>query len=79
MRSSILSAPTGGVVIDMAYKPAETPLLVLAKNVGTQWRTVKGVEVLLEQGYHQFQLWTGRQCPKNVVAERVWKAYSLSA
>ena len=29
LRSSILSAP-GGVVIDMAYKPAETPLLALA-------------------------------------------------
>ncbi|KAI0748881.1 aromatic amino acid family biosynthesis-like protein [Fomes fomentarius] len=79
LRSSILAAQTGGVVIDMAYKPAETPLLVLAKNVGTQWQTVKGVEVLLEQGYHQFELWTGRQCPKTIVAERVWKLYSLSA
>ncbi len=38
LRSSILTAPTGGAVIDMAYKPAETPLLrvVLAKNVGKQ-------------------------------------------
>ena len=79
LTSSILAAPTGGVVIDMAYKPAETPLLVLAKNVGKQWRTVKGVEVLLEQGYHQFRMWTGRDCPKGIVAERVWKAYSLSA
>ncbi|KAI0699758.1 EPSP synthase-domain-containing protein [Cerioporus squamosus] len=78
LRSSILSAP-GGVVIDMAYKPAETPLLVLAKNVGKDWRTVKGVEVLLEQGYHQFHLWTGRHCPKSIVADRVWKAYSMSA
>lgn len=78
LRSSILSAP-GGVVIDMAYKPAETPLLVLAKNVGKEWRTVKGVEVLLEQGYHQFHLWTGRHCPKKIVADRVWRAYSMSA
>ena len=78
LRSSILSAP-GGVVIDMAYKPAETPLLVLAKNVGKEWRTVKGVEVLLEQGYRQFHLWTGRHCPKNIVSERVWNVYSMSA
>ncbi|KAI0828504.1 aromatic amino acid family biosynthesis-like protein [Trametes gibbosa] len=73
---SLFAAPTGGVVVDMAYKPAETPLLSLAANVGKNWRTVKGVEVLLEQGYHQFHLWTGRHCPKNVVAERVWKAYA---
>ena len=73
---SLFSAPTGGVVIDMAYKPAETPLLVLAKNTGNHWRRVKGVEVLLEQGYHQFQLRTGRQAPKSIVAERVWTAYS---
>lgn len=76
---SLFTAPNGGVVIDMAYKPAETPLLKLAKAAGAQWRTVKGVEVLLEQGYHQFQLWTGRECPKSVVAERVLKAYSMSA
>ncbi|KAI0748880.1 hypothetical protein C8Q74DRAFT_1452887 [Fomes fomentarius] len=58
LRSSILAAPTGGVVIDMTYKLAKTSLLVL--------------------GYHQFELWTGRQCPKTIV-ERVWKLYSLSA
>ncbi|KAI0777441.1 aromatic amino acid family biosynthesis-like protein [Trametes elegans] len=77
--TSLFAAPTGGVVVDMAYKPAETPLLALATNVGKGWRTVMGVEVLLEQGYHQFHLWTGRHCPKKVVSERVWKAYSLSA
>ncbi|KAI0635363.1 aromatic amino acid family biosynthesis-like protein [Trametes polyzona] len=76
---TLFAAQTGGVVIDMAYKPAETPLLSLAENVGKHWRTVKGVEVLLEQGYHQFHLWTGRHCPKGVVSERVWKVYSLSA
>ncbi|KAH9915439.1 aromatic amino acid family biosynthesis-like protein [Epithele typhae] len=76
VRSSIFSAPAGGVAIDMAYKPAETPVLVQARNAGAQWRTVKGVEVLLEQGFHQFNLWTGRHCARNVVAERVWTAYS---
>ncbi|KAI9057708.1 aromatic amino acid family biosynthesis-like protein [Trametes sanguinea] len=77
--ASLFAAPTGGVVIDMAYKPAETPLLALAMNVGKNWRTVMGVEVLLEQGYHQFHLWTGRHCPKSVVSDRVWKVYSMSA
>ncbi|EMD32442.1 hypothetical protein CERSUDRAFT_161831 [Gelatoporia subvermispora B] len=73
---SMFESATGGVVVDMAYKPAETPLLALAENQGDQWKTVKGVQVLLEQGYEQFQLWTGRRCPKATVAERVWSAYS---
>ncbi|KAI8973099.1 aromatic amino acid family biosynthesis-like protein [Trametes punicea] len=77
--SSLFAASVGGVVIDMAYKPAETPLLALATNVGKNWRTVMGLEVLLEQGYHQFFLWTGRHCPKSVVSDRVWKVYSMSA
>ena len=76
---AIFAAPAGGVVVDMAYKPAETPLLALAKQVGPQWQTVRGLDVLLEQGYYQFHLWTGRQCPKKVVAERVLAAYAASA
>ena len=67
-----------GVVVDMAYKPAETPLLTLAKAVGKGWQSVRGVEVLLEQGYCQFELWTGRKAPKKVVAEAVLKNYEGS-
>ncbi|RDB26638.1 Pentafunctional AROM polypeptide [Hypsizygus marmoreus] len=63
------------VVVDMAYKPAETPLLKLAKEVGENWTTVPGLEVLLEQGYVQFEKWTGRKCPKGVVAARVRSKY----
>ncbi|KAH9960636.1 aromatic amino acid family biosynthesis-like protein [Russula dissimulans] len=79
--SSLFSADAG-VVVDMAYKPAETPLLRLAKTAapaGRKWHTVKGIEVLLEQGYRQFELWTGRRCPKRVVAKTVLGAYEASA
>ncbi|KAJ7254628.1 aromatic amino acid family biosynthesis-like protein [Mycena haematopus] len=64
------------VVIDMAYKPAVTPLLALAKEAGDNWGSVRGLDVLLEQGYVQFELWTGRVCPKRVVAERVRARYA---
>lgn len=67
-----------GVVVDMAYKPAETPLLTLAKAVGKGWQSVRGVEVLLEQGYAQFELWTGRKPPKKVIAEAVLRKYESS-
>ncbi|EJD41005.1 Pentafunctional AroM protein [Auricularia subglabra TFB-10046 SS5] len=64
----------GGVVVDMAYAPLETPLLKLAK-AQAGWRVVPGIEVLLEQGYCQFELWTGRRAPKGVVRETVLNAY----
>ena len=67
-----------GIVVDMAYKPAETPLLSLAKAVGKGWQSVRGVEVLLEQGYVQFELWTGRRAPKKVIAETVLRKYESS-
>ncbi|TCD61393.1 3-dehydroquinate dehydratase (3-dehydroquinase), partial [Steccherinum ochraceum] len=71
----IFSNPEGGVVVDMAYKPADTPLLQLAAKA-TGWATVRGVDVLLEQGFVQFKLWTGRNAPRKAVSEAVWKAYS---
>jgi len=67
------------VVVDMAYRPAETPLLRLAKAAGGSWASVPGVEVLLEQGYEQFKIWTGRSCPKTLVANTVWQKYNESS
>jgi pentafunctional AROM polypeptide len=65
-----------GVVVDMAYRPAETPLLKLAKEAGGRWALVPGLEVLLQQGYEQFRLWTGRSCPKELVAIKVREGYN---
>ena len=72
--TTIFSAPEG-VVVDMAYRPAFTPLLSLASESAKGWRTVRGLDVLLEQGYAQFFLWTGRLCPSQAVADVVTKAY----
>ena len=66
---------TAGVVVDMAYRPAKTPLLELAEEAAPGWKTVRGLDVLLEQGFAQFKLWTGRECPRTKVAEVVTKAY----
>jgi pentafunctional AROM polypeptide len=67
-----------GVVIDMAYRPAETALLKLAKDTAANWSIVPGLEVLLAQGYVQFEKWTGRRCPKVTVAPRVRSKYNES-
>lgn len=65
-----------GVVLDAAYKPAETPLLVLATKVAKRWTKAQGVDMLLEQGYNQFEMWTGRKCPRGIVAKRVLEFYT---
>jgi pentafunctional AROM polypeptide len=61
-------------------KSAETPLLRLAKTVAAgKWHSVMGTEVLLEQGYRQFELWTGRRCPRSLVSKTILAAYHGSA
>ncbi|KAL8866943.1 MAG: hypothetical protein Q9198_008702 [Flavoplaca austrocitrina] len=45
------------ILLEMAYKPAVTPLMTMAEKRG--WVTIKGLEVLAGQGVGQFELWTG--------------------
>ncbi|KAK9330719.1 hypothetical protein V1520DRAFT_339812 [Lipomyces starkeyi] len=56
----------GGVLVEMAYKPDVTPLMKVSKRAGG-WKVVRGTDVLLEQGYAQFKLWTGIDAPKDVM------------
>lgn len=48
------STPT---LLEMAYKPRETPLVKLAMEAG--WDTIPGLEALVGQGMAQFEYWTG--------------------
>ncbi|KAG8221540.1 EPSP synthase-domain-containing protein [Butyriboletus roseoflavus] len=75
--TTLFGAPTG-IVVDMAYKPAETPLLRLAAETEKGWARVRGVEVLLEQGYVQFEMWTGRVCPRDKVRKSVLARYDAA-
>ncbi|KAG5181647.1 type I 3-dehydroquinase-domain-containing protein [Tribonema minus] len=58
------------VVFDAAYKPARTALLDQAIKAGCPY--VQGAEMLVEQGVEQFQLWTKRHAPKDVMAAAVY-------
>lgn len=72
----ILASKKGGVVVDMAYKPAMTPLLTLASSDDRRaWKAVRGVDILIEQGCKQFELWTGRRAPKTTLTDAVLHAY----
>ena len=51
-----------GLVFDMVYNPLETPLLKLA--VGRGIPVVSGIEMFVQQGARQFEIWTGKPAPE---------------
>ncbi|BEJ12084.1 hypothetical protein CspHIS471_0205440 [Cutaneotrichosporon sp. HIS471] len=69
-------AATGGVAIDMAYKPYQTALLQAAEKAG--WSAVTGIEILCLQGFRQFTLWTGKPAPKHAMRKAAMEQYFSS-
>jgi 3-dehydroquinate dehydratase/shikimate dehydrogenase len=51
-----------GLVFDMVYNPMETPLLKLAAERGIP--VVTGMEMFVQQGARQFEIWTGKPAPE---------------
>ncbi len=52
-----------GLVFDMVYDPLETPLLKLAKSRGIP--VISGLEMFMQQGARQFEIWTGKPAPES--------------
>jgi 3-dehydroquinate dehydratase/shikimate dehydrogenase len=50
------------LVFDMVYNPLETPLIKLARARGIP--VVGGVEMFVQQGARQFEIWTGKPAPE---------------
>lgn len=57
------------VVMDIVYSPLETRLLREAEEAGC--RTINGLAMLLYQGIAQFEMWTGRQAPLEVMRDKL--------
>jgi shikimate dehydrogenase len=53
------------VVMDAVYNPLVTRLLRKAGRTGCM--TVNGVDMFVHQGAVQFELWTGRSAPMDVM------------
>ena len=68
MKGSKQALPIGenelnaGLVFDMVYNPLETPLLKLARERGIP--VVTGLEMFVQQGARQFEIWTGKPAPE---------------
>jgi 3-dehydroquinate dehydratase/shikimate dehydrogenase len=50
------------LVFDMVYNPLETPLLKLARQRGLH--VISGLEMFVQQGARQFEIWTGKPAPE---------------
>ena len=62
-----LPFPEDSHVVDLIYNPIETQLLQQARAAGC--RVANGLSMLLYQGAHAFELWTGIAPPLEVMAE----------
>lgn len=63
------ATPAGAIVMDMTYKPLETPLLVRARAL--RRRTVDGLEMLIRQAAPSFSAFFGRVPPAEVDVRRL--------
>ncbi len=50
------------LVFDLVYRPIETPLVKMAREQNIP--VITGVEMFVQQGARQFEIWTGRPAPE---------------
>jgi shikimate 5-dehydrogenase/shikimate kinase len=56
---SWMRSPTGGVVMEIAYKTLNTPLMLQVQ--GSKYTYMDGLDFMPEQAFAQFELFTGKQ------------------
>ncbi len=64
--------PSGAMVYDLVYNPAETQLLRDAARAGA--RTLNGLPMLVYQGVAAFEIWTGQRPPIGLMMQRAAEA-----
>jgi shikimate dehydrogenase len=63
------------VVMDIVYQPLQTRLLREAKDRGCA--TIDGLQMLIHQATAQFELWTERQAPLEIMALAAYEALEV--
>jgi len=65
------------IVMDIVYNPLRTRLLKVAQEMGCT--TINGVEMFVYQGACQFELWTGKKAPVDLMRKNVLKTMGCSS
>jgi len=65
------------LVFDLVYNPIETPLIAAARAKGIA--VIAGVEMFVQQGARQFEIWTGKPAPEEEMLRVVLHALKLKA
>jgi len=51
------------LVFDLVYNPVDTPFLRMARQKGIA--AITGIEMFVQQGARQFEIWTGKRAPED--------------
>jgi len=65
------------LVFDLVYNPIETPLIAMARQKGIA--VIAGVEMFVQQGARQFEIWTGKPAPEEEMLRVVLHALKQQA
>jgi shikimate dehydrogenase len=65
------------IVMDIVYNPLKTRFLKAAQDVGCT--TIDGISMFIYQGACQFELWTGKRAPVDLMRKTVLKAMGYNS